>query len=952
MIHLRCRSEFSFRRAFGRLDRIAELVRGGVAGLADWSGTWGHVQWDRTMRARGKRALFGVELEVVREPGERSKQRGPTMALLAVNTAGLEELYAAVTLAYAPDHFYFAPRLSYADINTLTTNLVVLTGLAPDYSLLKRKPHRFAELLPASNVPETLKGAARLDGLVIGADAYYPRPEDRAAYEVHVEPWLVARRPSPLHLADEEELRGWWEGRGVTLPEDGWLNSERIGALCRAELPKAPMVKYRAKANLAAWCREGITARALTWSPAYEARMERELALIASKGFTDYFLIIADMVRTARRTMMVGPGRGSAAGSLVCYLLGITDIDPLVHGLLFERFIDITRKDLPDIDIDFPDVKREAVMTDLVAKYGPSRVGRLGTVNCYAAKSALNTVATILKIPPAAISDLSSAIITRSTGDARAQFSIADTFESLDIGRKMVEAYPGLRVAGKLEGHARHAGTHAAGYVVSSVPLVRFAPTDHRGTLQLDKNDAEKLNILKIDVLGLRTLTILEDVLSMIRKPASWLVTYPLTDAKAFGILNAEKFAGIFQFEGDALQILTRQMGIEHFNDIVAITALARPGPLHGGATREFVERRTGREPVVPLHEAVKELTAETYGTVIYQEQVMTIGRTLGELSWEDVSELRKAMSKSLGEEFFNTFWEKFKKGAVGRWKLPEKQARAIWDKVCTFGSWAFNKSHAVSYGMLSYWCAMLKAHHPLEFAAAVLRQAKDEDQAVKLLRELVEEGLGYVPVDAALSEANWTVRKGKLIGGLLNVKGIGPKSAADIVARRSRGEALTTKQANLLAHPITPYDHLFEGRERFGALYTDPKAHRITSKLTYVRDIQAPGLYVFLARIREKNLRDMNEYNTLVKRGGRRIEHNNLYLNLYLEDDTGTIFATVPRYHYARLGKPIIERWRIGDWAIWKGQIRDQWRRVSVERVRGLEPHHVITPPPLEATP
>ena len=302
-----------------------------------------------------------------------------------------------------------------------------------------------------------------------------------------------------------------------------------------------------------------------------------------------------------------------------------------------------------------------------------------------------------------------------------------------------------------------------------------------------------------------------------------------LEDKKTFDIFNKEKFAGIFQFEGYALQSLCKQMSINKFLDIAYITTLARPGPLHCGGTTEFIKRRTGEEPITYLHEKCIEWTADSYGVIIFQEQVMQIARNVGKLSWADTSALRGAMSQSLGEEFFNQYRELFKVGAKDN-GIEEKEARNIWDHMCTFGSWAFNKSHAISYAMISYWCAYLTANHPLEFAVACLRNSKDDEQVVKLLRELIKEGFKYEPFNKKLSEYTWSVKKGKLIGGLIGLKGIGPKNAEDILQRRANKTKLTTRQDTILNNPDIPYLDVFECHTKFGDYYKNPQRYKINT--------------------------------------------------------------------------------------------------------------------------
>ena len=637
--------------------------------------------------------------------------------------------------------------------------------------------------------------------------------------------------------------------------------------------------------------------------------------------------------------MLVGPARVSSAGSLACYLTDITDIDPIKHDLLFERFIDITREDLPDIDIDFQDDRREMVFDYLRDKYGAEKVAHLGTVSRYKAKSTIAEVAKELGIPAWEVNDLKGAIIERSSGDSRAAFCILDTFNELDVGREVMRKYPQMKVAADMENHARHTGVHAAGMIVTEHPVSKYCSVSAQtGAAQIDKKDAEELNLLKIDALGLRTLSVLQDVLDQIGWDRESLINFPLEDEKSFEVLNSGRYAGIFQFEGYALQSVTHQMKVHSFEDIAAITALARPGPLNSGGTTEYIKRHTGEAPVEYLHPLTEKITKVTNGVVVYQEQVMTIARDVGKLSWEDVSTLRKAMSKSYGKEYFDTFWERFKIGAAEN-GIKEDQAQRIWDNINTMGSWAFNRSHAIAYGMVSYWCCVLKSRYPLEFAAACLRNVKDDEQGVRLLREVAKEGLVYKPFDKFKSEINWSVQDGELIGGLIGIKGIGPKMAEGIIERRKLMQPLTPRQEKLLNEGTTPYDDIFECERRFGHIKQNPEQHNIKTKIVDIEELDAdtPGTFVFFGKLKEKNLRDMNETVNLAKRGGRRVETNNLWLNLTFEDDTGPIISTIDRFKYNKMGKQIVEDGRLGDWYLVKGTVRAGFRKVYVDKWKKL---------------
>jgi len=937
MIHLRLRTEYSFRRAYGKLTDVLEAVKDSPAAAITDDGCWGHVGWERECKAIGVKPIFGVEIAVVMDPWERKKQAACYTALLARNHNGLQEIYELVHRSHR-DYFYYYPRIGYDDVDEILDagNIYCLSGTNYDIGSMPEHEYFYLEVNPENPIWNKRVLSSGWKRVACAANNFVT-PDDRDAYEV-VAGRQRLTRTTLQHVPNEWELELEIEG----LTKDEFIAAEKIAADCNVELQRAQMVTVDWPKSLAQLCLEGTENKPWLkedWNIEYADRLKRELDLIIEKDFEDYFQLVADLVREAKKIMIVGPARGSAAGSLVCYLIGITDVDPIKHDLLFERFIDVTRKDLPDIDIDFQDTKRDEIIAYLGEKYGAERVGRIGNIMTYKAKSAIGDTARALDIPVWEVRDVSEAIIERSGGDARAQFCVQDAFETLDIGRKMLEKYPEMKIAGLIEGHAKTSGTHAAGLLVTQRPVSNFVATGRNDVCQVNKDDAEALGMLKIDVLGLKTLTVIAECLALVDKEYDWLLRYPLDDTEAFEIFNEERFSGIFQFEGYALQALTRQMKVRNFDDIAVITALARPGPLHCGAANDFAMRRIGRDPVTHLHPLVEPITRDTYGTIVYQEQVMRVSREVGNLGWDDVSMLRKAMSKSLGEEFFNKYWELFKSGAVGDHGMSEADARFIWDRMCTFGSWAFNKSHAVSYGLLSYWCAVLKAHHPLEFAAASLRNQSNEEKAVKMLREIVKMGYEFEPYDPVLSEENWEVKDGKLIGGLLNIKGIGKVTAASMVAARASGDPFSPAQAKKLVTGETPFDDIFGCERRWGAMYLNPEQFKIKSgKIWHIEDISEPGEYVFIGKLTEVNLRDLNEYQSLVKRGGRRIHRYNLFLNLVVEDDTGSIIIQVGRYNYPGLGKPIVEKGRVGDWFLFKGKINDEWRIVRINKLRWLD--------------
>lgn len=940
LTQIRNRTEHSYGTAIGRVSDVVALQKGSAAGICDRHGTWGHARWAKACKLANIKPIFGVELAVVMDMEERTKQSTNFMSFLAKNNEGLKELYELVSLA--TEKFYYIPRLDYRAVNAISENIIILSGSTPYWESLKKRGNFFIELNQVSqaNAPALAKKYGFKT--VATSDNIYPTPGHKPAYEIILGDVRSGR------TADGKIL-DIWDWRAIWPESENSLKiAKEIAESCNAELPVAVMVKPKSKKTLEEKCLEGAKDRKINLKDkVYATRLKRELSLIQEKKFEDYFHVVEDMVNFAKTIMLVGPARGSSCGSLVCYLIGITDIDPIPYDLLFERFIDVNREDLPDIDIDFQDDKRELVFVYLKTKYGEANVSRLGTINVFKPKSAIQTVAKQLMIPQWEVQDLKDSIIERSSGDSRAAFCIMDTFRDLEVGRQVLAKYPEMRYAAELEGHASHTGMHAAGIIITAEPVTTYCSVNqHTGTAMLDKYDAEKLNLLKIDALGLRTLSVIADTLEQIGKTKADLDAWPLDDKKAFEVLNKGKFSGIFQFEGYALQMLTKSMTVEHIEDLISITALARPGPLNSGGATEFIKRRTGQNPVTYMDPLAEDITRVTKGVIVYQEQVMQIGRVIGGLSWEDVSQLRKAMSKSLGKEFFDKYYEKFQVGTREK-NIPDERARMIWDNINTMGSWAFNRSHAVAYGILSYWCCHLKAHHPLEFSASTLRNAKDDDQSIKILRELVKEGFTYKPYCRNTSLANWSVQNGILVGGLVAIKGIGQKLAAAILRKRDNKITLTKREENLMESGVTPWDSVFEARDSWGHLRDNPSAYGIESEIVDLETItqESNGMFVFIAKITEKDIRDHNDLKAVEKRGGRRMTGDTLYLNLTLEDDTSSMKSSINKWNYEQYGLPIVEHGKIGDWYLWKGENKAGFRKIHIKRWKKLTGNQEYAP-------
>lgn len=927
----RLRTGFSFRVAAGTIeDCIGRIQECGwpVAPITDRASTFGWVKWEKAAKGAGLRPVFGVELAVA----EDIHAKKPTVdywTFLAVDE--VEPINRLVELA--TQQFRYQPLLSYDDA-LAARGVVRIVGHRVRLERIVAPVATYCGLSPSATKGSLKRAVEAGLQLVATSDNFFPRAEDVGFYEV-----LCGRGASSQtydqFIQTDDEWRASVEGKGIgpNAIEEALARRNSLWEMSKAELRSAEIVHPPRPKPLLEMCQDGAAKLGCDITrPEYAARLERELELIATKQFEDYFYLVADLCQWARKEMAVGPARGSSCGSLVCYLLEITTVDPIPHGLIFERFIDLNRSDLPDIDIDFSDQQRYRVFDYMRDVYGPERVARLGTVAMFKARSALQEAGAALKVPRWKCDAVAESLIERSSADSRATDTLEDTLKMTGPGRDVLEGWPEMIIAAKMEGHPRHYSQHAAGVVVASEAISNFVAVDHRTNATMcDKGDAEgRLGLLKIDALGLTQLSVFEDALGMAGMTMEDLQRVPIDDAAAFDVLNRGEFSGIFQWNGSALQSLTKQIKVDRFDDVVAISALARPGPLATGGSTQWAVRRMGGKGGGSLHPMLDELTKETYGVVVYQEQVMRIVREMGGMSWEDTSSIRKAMSKTMGNEFFAKFKVKFVEGA-GKNGVPPEIAAEIWDQINTFGAWAFNKSHAVAYGYISYWCCWLKAHFPFEFAAATLTHESDPSRQIQMLKEMRQEGYDYVPVDAKLSEEKWTAGQvnGRkvLVGPLSNVKGIGPKLVNQIIGARSRGEPLPSRAEKLLANPETKIDSLTPIDDAIKRLLPDPAARNIHTPRTLIKDLfpsEEPYEALLFCVPIKINPRDENEIVNLQRRNMQEITDGlTEFLQLRVIDDTGEIMAKVNRFNFGKIGREIINKGRPGKsvWAF-KGKL------------------------------
>ena len=546
-------------------------------------------------------------------------------------------------------------------------------------------------------------------------------------------------------------------------------------------LTRAPVLERQAKENR---LRHPISV--------YEARLTSELEMIKKMRFAGYFLIVWDFIHYARaQDVPVGPGRGSAAGSLVSYALHITDVDPLQYDLLFERFLNPERVSMPDIDIDFCMRRRGEVIEYVRQKYGNESVAQIITFGTMAAKAVMKDAGRALDMPYGEVDRLAKMIpptLNISLEDALKQSPQLDSLREKDERvRELVE------VALRLEGLARHASTHAAGVVISPQPLTEIVPlyksSKDEITTQYDMNALERIGLLKMDFLGLTTLTVLSDAVKLIKQNREVdieLDTLPLDDEITYKLFARGDTTGIFQFESHGMRDILRRYQPTRLEDLTALNALYRPGPIQGGMIDDFIARKHGKKKVTYDLPELQEILAETWGVILYQEQVMQIANRLAGFSLGDADLLRRAMGKKKHEEMAAQR-EKFITGCLAR-KVPQKKAEKIFDLMAEFAGYGFNKSHSCAYALLAYQTAFLKTHYPVEFMAAMLTsETGNTDKVVKYINEARSMGITVLPPDVNSSAMNFTPLGDQIRFGLCAIKNVGENTVTGILEAREK---------------------------------------------------------------------------------------------------------------------------------------------------------------------
>lgn len=524
----------------------------------------------------------------------------------------------------------------------------------------------------------------------------------------------------------------------------------------------------------------------------YRQRLKHEMSVIISMGFPGYFLIVADFIKYAKdNNIPVGPGRGSAAGSLVAYSLGITNLDPIEHGLIFERFLNPARKSMPDIDVDFCINGRDKVLKYVVEKYGENRVSQITTFGSMKTRAVIRDVGRALDIPLREIDEIAKMIpdvLNISLDDALTQEPRLS-----ELARQRSDIAELITICRTLEGLTRHASTHAAGVVISDKPLDEYLPL-YRGkngelVTQFDMKRVEKIGLVKFDFLGLRNLTVIANTLSLISKQGNSppdIDSLDLTDQATYRLLAEGNTTGVFQLESKGMKELLKRVRPENFEDITALVALYRPGPIESGMIDDYVERKHGRKSVEYLVPELEPILKETYGVIVYQEQVMKIAGVIAGYSMAEADDLRKAMGKKI-VEIMAAQRERFVSGATAN-GVPKEKADTLFSLIDKFGGYGFNKSHSAAYALIAYQTAYLKTHYQVEFMASLLTsEMGSTDSVVKYISECSSNGVSVLPPDINESDRDFSVSDRNIRFGLVAVKNVGENAIEAVIETRNK---------------------------------------------------------------------------------------------------------------------------------------------------------------------
>ena len=844
-VHLHCHTEYSLLDGANKVDklfrRIKSLKQPAVA-MTDHGNMFGAIEFYREAVSHGIKPIIGCEIYVA--PTSRFEKKGVDkgpkeynnhLILLAMNQEGYRNLCKLVSLGYM-EGFYYKPRIDKELLKQLNAGLIALSAClqgevsqalsagnlvkarAAAESYLSMFNDRYYIEVQDNKLPEQEKVNRLLVELakdlsipvVATNDCHYGERADYPAHDVLLcvqtgktidEDNRLKLETDELYLKSAEEMK-----TGFDYCPEAIERTVEIAGRCNVEIEFGkyhfptftPPKEISLDDYLDELARTGLEERLQGRSDAttrkiYEERLNYELDVIKRMQFPGYFLVVADFINYAKRNgIPVGPGRGSSAGSLVAYALKITDLDPIRHVLLFERFLNPERRSMPDIDVDFCIRGRAQVIQYVKDKYGADRVAQIATFGTLKAKAAIKDVGRALGFSFAETDVIAKLIPAPKQGF---DYPLTESIKMEPRLQDLIKTDPRIKTlidhALRLEGLTRHASTHAAGVVLSNLPLVDHLPLflDKEGGIvtQFDMSCVEKIGLVKFDFLGLKTLTLLHDCVKLIEMTQGLKIdlgNLPLDDKKTYRLLCNGNTTGVFQLESTGIREMTVKIRPNCFEDLVAILALYRPGPLDSGMAEEYIKRKHDKEKIKYLHALLEPILKDTHGVIVYQEQVMQIAQVLGGYSMGDADILRRAMGKKDPEEMAAQR-ERFVEGAQKK-RIDAQKAAEIFDQMETFARYGFNKSHSAAYALVSYQTAYLKAHYSVEFMAALMTsEMGDTDKVIKNLAECRAKGIEVLAPDINESRSDFTPVGDKIRFGLAAVKNVGEKAVEVILESR-----------------------------------------------------------------------------------------------------------------------------------------------------------------------
>lgn len=841
--HLHVHSHYSLLDGLGKIDALVERTKElGMNSLAitDHGSMYGIIEFVQTAQKHGIKPLVGMEAYLA--PNGHDKKRGKLdanprhLTLIAQTNQGYKNLMKLSTAAHLHG-YYYKPRIDYELLEKYSEGLVVLSGcLNGDIpkAIMEKRPDDaerliawhleifgrdrfYLEVQDHPNIGEQkilnealIKYGKKFKvGLAATADSHYIHPEDAEAQDV-----LVCVQTGKL-VSDKDRLCMLDEDFSIKSPQEvkeAWKlhpeavdNTQKIADMTRVDfefgvnkLPTFPLPKNKtAEQALREQSVRGLTTRYGKSLPeGAKQRLDYELSVIEKTGFASYFLIVSDFVNEAkRRGILVGPGRGSAAGSLVSYLTNITNVDPLKYNLLFERFLNPERVSMPDIDLDFADDRRGEVIDYVRQKYGAEHVSQIITFGTMAARAAVRDAGRALGFPYAFCDTVAKAIpmFTNFEQALSQTGELKQLYDSDPQAKKLIDT------ARKLEGVCRHASTHAAAVVITDAPLTEYVPLQLSSTSEGEKDTVtqysmgpvESLGLLKMDFLGLKNLTIIQKAIDIIKERHDTTINLddiPLQDSAAYQLLQEGKSVGVFQLESAGMRRYLKELKPTEFEDIISILALYRPGPMD--SIPDFIAAKHGRKKITYLHKILEPILEKTYGVIVTQDQVLQIAREFAGFTYAEADILRKAVGKKI-KELLDEQRQKFVTGAIENKGIDKSTAEKVWDFIEPFARYGFNRAHAACYAMIAYQTAYLKANYPAEFMAALLTsdEGNTDRQAIEVA-DALSFNIPILPPDINESERDFTVVTTKedqsaIRFGLGAIKNVGHNAVDAIIKER-----------------------------------------------------------------------------------------------------------------------------------------------------------------------